>query len=758
VETLTVTEAEPGEHLTLLGDDGPLLTLIADELGQAHFAYLPAEPLTLPTGPDADLPEVAGGRAVPPGTYEVVSADADPPLTSGPVEVLGRDDHPDESLYEEQVLPVATLDVLGGSIDGSSAEDGFGYIQVRDGVLLSTTTRMPDPALYGDGPYPTVIEYSGYGPSNPGAEEPGVRIARALGYATVSVNLRGTGCSGGVFDVFNPAQMADGYDVVEVVARQPWVLHGHVGMVGLSYSGITQLYTAATRPPSLAAILPQSVIRDSWEQAWPGGVYNAGFTREWVQERDRQAAAGGTDWAQARVDAGDEVCAAHMDLRNQNPDFESFTRALVHRPADADNRSLPLLVGDIDVPVFLTGAFQDEQTGPQFTAMLDGFDDAPIVRVGLWNGRHPDGYGPQNLGRWYEFLELYVAERVPAMNPLVAAVLPSEVASTFELTDVEFQPPRPADGRSYDEVLAAYEAEDPVRVVFESGTAGDEPGEPGGSFELTFPSWPPPDAEELVLQLGADGALAPVQPADAGADRFRYDPSAGAVDLFPDGGYPLLSPTWDEAVWTQFAEGDVLSYLTEPLAEPVVLGGPALAELHLSSDAPGVPVMVTLSEVRSDGVEYLIQNGVVRADATVDEARTDGLEVAHDFSADGVADVGPGEVHLVSVELPAANHVLRAGSQLRVTIATPGRNYAAWSFANLDDPELAGDAAVAPDGSDAPTTEVHRGGDTASAIRLTVLPGVEPPAGPPPPCPSLRGQVCRPYEARTNATAGPSVL
>jgi hypothetical protein len=344
------------------------------------------------------------------------------------------------------------------------------------------------------------------------------------------------------------------------------------------------------------------------------------------------------------------------------------------------------------------------------------------------------------------------------MNPLVAAVLPSEVASTFELTDVEFQPPRPADGRSYDEVLAAYEAEDPVRVVFESGTAGDEPGEPGGSFELTFPSWPPPDAEELVLQLGADGALAPVQPADAGADRFRYDPSAGAVDLFPDGGYPLLSPTWDEAVWTQFAEGDVLSYLTEPLAEPVVLGGPALAELHLSSDAPGVPVMVTLSEVRSDGVEYLIQNGVVRADATVDEARTDGLEVAHDFSADGVADVGPGEVHLVSVELPAANHVLRAGSQLRVTIATPGRNYAAWSFANLDDPELAGDAAVAPDGSDAPTTEVHRGGDTASAIRLTVLPGVEPPAGPPPPCPSLRGQVCRPYEARTNATAGPSVL
>ena len=121
VETLTVTGADPGEHLTLVGDGEPLLTLIADEHGQAHFAYLPADHVTIESGPEADLPEVAGGRAVPAGTYEVVSSEVDPPLTSGPVEVLGRDDHPDESLYEAQELPIARLDVLGGSIDGSTA-------------------------------------------------------------------------------------------------------------------------------------------------------------------------------------------------------------------------------------------------------------------------------------------------------------------------------------------------------------------------------------------------------------------------------------------------------------------------------------------------------------------------------------------------------------------------------------------------------------------------------------------------------------
>ena len=152
--------------------------------------------------------------------------------------------------------------------------------------MLSANVRFPDEAIYGPAPWPTVVEYSGYSPSNPASEEAGVRIARALGYATVSVNMRGTGCSGGVFDVFNPAQMADGYDTIEIVAAQDWVLGGQVGMVGLSYSGITQLYTAATNPPHLAGVTAQSVIADPWMQAWPGGIFNSGFTQQWIKERN----------------------------------------------------------------------------------------------------------------------------------------------------------------------------------------------------------------------------------------------------------------------------------------------------------------------------------------------------------------------------------------------------------------------------------------------------------------------------------------
>ena len=49
-----------------------------------------------------------------------------------------------------------------------------------------------DPA---DGPFPTVVEYSGYDPSNPDGSGVGVApLAVALGYAWVGVNMRGSGC------------------------------------------------------------------------------------------------------------------------------------------------------------------------------------------------------------------------------------------------------------------------------------------------------------------------------------------------------------------------------------------------------------------------------------------------------------------------------------------------------------------------------------------------------------------------------------
>ncbi len=157
---------------------------------------------------------------------------------------MGLDDVPPAAFYAEQRLPAG----------------GFGYLETRDGTTLSVNVVLPGPVA--DGPYPTVVEYSGYAPSDPDAQG-FPQLFAALGYAYVGVNMRGSGCSGGSFRYFEDAQLLDGYDVIETVAAQPWVREHRVGMVGVSYPGISQLFVASTQPPSLAAITPLSVIDDS---------------------------------------------------------------------------------------------------------------------------------------------------------------------------------------------------------------------------------------------------------------------------------------------------------------------------------------------------------------------------------------------------------------------------------------------------------------------------------------------------------------
>ena len=100
---------------------------------------------------------------------------------------------------------------------------GYGYLTTRDGTRLAIDVRLPA----GPGPYPTVVEYAGYGYADPDGPQSSIApVANLLGFAVVDVNMRGTGCSGGAFDYFEPLQSLDGYDVIETVARQPWVLGG----------------------------------------------------------------------------------------------------------------------------------------------------------------------------------------------------------------------------------------------------------------------------------------------------------------------------------------------------------------------------------------------------------------------------------------------------------------------------------------------------------------------------------------------------
>ncbi|MCZ7630314.1 MAG: CocE/NonD family hydrolase [Microthrixaceae bacterium] len=357
------------------------------------------------------------------------------------------------------------------------------------------------------------MEYSGYDPARPGTNllednadklaelglnpdelcktleflcnapaQPSSTIAIAMGYAVVAVNVRGTGCSGGAYDYFEPLQVLDGYDVIETVAAQDWVYDHKVGMVGLSYPGISQLFVARSQPPSLAAITPLSVMDDTVRGTLtPGGIFNEGFALTWADEVLGKAEPYGQGWEQELVDDGDEICEENQQLRGQNVDVTERALSYTHYPKELGDWYNPSLFGkDITVPIFLAGSFQDEQTGGRFARLWGKFPNSPLVRLSMWNGAHADGYAPMNLSEWKAFLDLYVADQIPSMPPMLNLLAPVLMDEVFGAS-LALEPVPYSEYPSVEEARAAYEAEKPVRLVLESGAADPEqPGGPGG--------------------------------------------------------------------------------------------------------------------------------------------------------------------------------------------------------------------------------------------------------------------------------------
>src|SRR2546421_10566498 len=162
-----------------------------------------------------------------------------------------------------------------------------------------------------------------------------------MGFTVVDVNMRGTGCSAGAFDFFERLQSLDGYDVIETIAHQPWVLGHKVGMMGISYGGISQLFTAQLQPPDLEAIAPMSVIDAMASTLYPGGILNTGFAVAWAQQRQQEAEPAGPDsgqpWAYQQIQSGDTTCATNQVLHGEAADLNAKIAANSHYvPAVAD--------------------------------------------------------------------------------------------------------------------------------------------------------------------------------------------------------------------------------------------------------------------------------------------------------------------------------------------------------------------------------------------------------------------------------------
>jgi uncharacterized protein len=721
VEQLHVTHATPGQLLVLHDAAGsPLLTGTADKLGSLIFRKVPAG---------------AG--------YVIRTGNAAGDEHTRPLRVLSvAESLPPQSFYTDQRL-----------------SPGYNYITTRDGTTLSAYVTLPGPPEAG--PYPTVVNYSGYDPSKPGEpvsggkysflcgtiptlcdapSDPSGLIASLFGFATVSVNMRGTGCSGGAYDYFEPLQLLDGYDVVEAVAAQDWVMHHKVGMTGLSYPGITQLFVASVQPPSLAAITPLSVIGNTATTLFPGGILNTGFAVSWVTNVLDGADPYGQGWEQKQVDAGDQTCAENQLLHGQKVDNVSqaidtkFYVPSLHDPVNPAR-----FVDRISVPVFLAGAFQDEQTGPFFTTLIARMKAAPALRATVYNGVHEDGFSPQVLAEWKAFLDLFVARRVPFMDKAVRDLAPLLFSSVYGAS-IDFPPDRFAATATYEEALAAWKAEPRVRVIFESGAGGAVLGAPEGTFEASFSQWPPAETQLLRLFLQPDGSLADAAPQDpSAASLFQVDPAAGDRGILaPKADVNDLLPDY---AWAPPAPAMAASFLTEAFPADTTFVGTASADLWVRTTVSDADLQVNVTEVRPDGKEMFVQSGWLRASRRALAADSTPLAPEITDEEKDFRPLVPGEWTSVRVPIAGFNHVFRAGSRLRFYIDTPGGSRAAWRFEIQPFP-----------GAGTVSHAIGHSSEHPSSVALPMIPSFKVPSKLPP-CPSLRGQPCRDFAPYANTAA-----
>lgn len=551
-----------------------------------------------------------------------------------------------------QVAP-ELIDVAGTPFDRAWARSLSGDIPMEDGVRLHYTVLLPP----GPGPFPVIINYSGYDPGAIGGARYAVgdttmsasldqSLLRA-GYAVLGVNARGTGCSDGAFDFLGPRYGLDGAAAVEWAASQPWS-NGAVGMANWSWAGMSQLVTAANRPPHLRAIAPGMPLTDPRADNWAiGGVRSDGFvTGWWMYLHSRWLAA-----RRSAESAGDTGCVRRIDANYRAAEDPAVQLpALVRRHPQRDEwtaaHTLLERVERIEVPVLAFEAYQDEAT----TARA-GYYHERLRPQQLWyvqsNGDHDLYESLQFRQTLLAFLDRFVKGVPNGFERTPHVVLWQETAA-----------PR--------------------------GTTGHDKNEQARPRWVVTRDALPVETAVRRYALAAGGRLLAAAPADAtdAADAIdvadAIDAAAGASDSYryPAPG-PIVNADPDQPAWgplpPRWRQGSV-AYTSAPLTEDLQSYGAASADLWVSASSRDADLQVTLTEVRPDGQERFVQRGWLRlSNRALQAGAGSATRPVLCDRPECVQPLTPGAPVFARVEIFKAAYLFRSGSRLRLWIDTPSQ-------------------------------------------------------------------------------------
>lgn len=487
----------------------------------------------------------------------------------------------------------------------------YGYITMTDGVKLAYVVYRPTT----EGRYPILLEYSPYNVDGNELDKSDVqgKITEFLerGYAYAGVAIRGASCSQGKLSMFDSIIADDGKQVVEWLATQPWST-GAVGMIGISYPGHTQIFTAAKRPKGLKAITPYAVTASAYREVWrPGGLFAVNFIGGWAYSTTRAAG------AEVRREWGDTQCDVEKARRGTEA---TFNEVLQHDLHDEwwRARDLESYVGQIEVPTLMNQGWQDYETQISGAIRLFRKLNAPNKRLILQQGGHVVGAREISRKETLRWMDHWL---------------------------------KGSDN--------GVEKEAPITVWWD--VQGDESGVLKPTWITTHTAWPIPGVKEETYYLTVDGTLSKDKPAASPFNGPRKYLSGPGTEMVANNDYFAIPPV----------PFGVLNYRTEPVTEDTTILGYSQFTFYLSSDQQrDTDVMVTLHDVDEQGNILYLQQDVLRASLrAIDTKNSYPDEQLRSFNKK--EPLVPGTIYEMRLSIPPIGHVLRRGHSLELSIMTP---------------------------------------------------------------------------------------
>jgi putative CocE/NonD family hydrolase len=515
------------------------------------------------------------------------------------------------------------------------------------------------------------------------------------GYAVVLMDIRGAGASFGVKGAhLADDAVADGSDVVDWIAAQPWS-SGAVGSTGVSAHGLMAQHLVTARNPHLRAIVPRYTAFDAYTSTHPGGATASRFV----------------------ADVGGLLLAMDTNRLHEMPDkalARLVLRAMVKglKPVDTDkDRSLLAAAvheheSNISVEGdFLEIDFRDDPVPSDPSQVLDtrspftkkaeieatgvpiyahgGWLDAAFARelIGLHNTIRTPGsrlvIGPWGHGGKFQ------------SSPVVEGRQPTAFPHTVEIV------------RFFDRHLREGEA---------AGIPDDEPAihyfTMGEERWKACAEWPPASITR-TLHLAAGRTLTEEAPAAAGSDGYAVDFTAGTGVHSRFGKH--LSSELHPVRYPDRRERDqkLLCFDSAPLEADVEVTGHPVIVLHASSTADDGLFIAYVEEVTPTGEVRTVTDAWLRGR---DRATTnDPLpywqpQPYRTLRRGDAAPLPRGEVVELAFDLFPTSYLFRAGNRIRLAIAGADADNA---------------VAIAQD--QAPTITVHHGPDHPSRLALPTI-------------------------------------